>query len=38
MKVKDLKKALELCNPEAEVYIEVNMHPAECIKTMVMMT
>jgi hypothetical protein len=27
MKVKDLKKALESCNPEAEVCIEVNMDP-----------
>ena len=28
MKVKDLQKALENCNPEAEVCIEVNMDPA----------
>ena len=28
MKVKDLQKALENCNPEAEVRIEVNMDPA----------
>ena len=28
MKVKDLQKALEVCNPEAEVCIEVNMDPA----------
>ena len=28
MKVKDLQKALESCNPEAEVCIEVNMDPA----------
>ena len=27
MKVKDLQKALEACNPEAEVCIEVNMNP-----------
>lgn len=28
MKVKDLLKALEACNPEAEVCLEVNMDPA----------
>ena len=28
MKVKDLKLALENCNPEAEVCLEVNMDPA----------
>lgn len=27
MKVKDLLKALEACNPEAEVCLEVNMDP-----------
>lgn len=28
MKVKDLLRALENCNPEAEVCLEVNMDPA----------
>lgn len=28
MKVRDLLKALEACNPEAEVCLEVNMDPA----------
>ena len=28
MKVKDLQKALENCDPEAEVCVEVNMDPA----------
>lgn len=28
MKVKDLQQALEACDPEAEVCIEVNMDPA----------
>lgn len=28
MKVKDLQKTLESCNPEAEVCLEVNMDPA----------
>jgi hypothetical protein len=33
MKVKDLQKALESCNPEAEVHIEVAMdHAAHIVK------
>ena len=33
MKVKDLQKALEKCNPEAEVFVEVNMdHSAHIVK------